>query len=161
MSSKHLAMVDAVNDAKTQSEHDIAYWRLAAATCSSPLGGAIVAEQKMNPEIKARWVAALRSGGYKQTRGRLRHGDSFCCLGVLCDLHDAGLWQTYGSREVYAGNTALPPEAVDDWSGWCDQPVEIGGVRARISAHNDGELNDGRIPARTFAEIADAIEAQL
>ena len=28
MSSKHLQLVDAVNDAKTQSEHDIAYWKL-------------------------------------------------------------------------------------------------------------------------------------
>jgi hypothetical protein len=28
MTNKHLAMVDAVNDAKTQAEHDMAYWRL-------------------------------------------------------------------------------------------------------------------------------------
>lgn len=32
-------------------------------------------------------VDALRSGKYKQTTGALRHGDSFCCLGVACDLH--------------------------------------------------------------------------
>lgn len=34
------------------------------------------------------WIEALRSGEYKQYRGALRglRGDSFCCLGVLCDL---------------------------------------------------------------------------
>lgn len=42
----------------------------------------------MNQEIKKRWVAALRSGDYKQGTGALRNADNkFCCLGVLCDLH--------------------------------------------------------------------------
>lgn len=43
----------------------------------------------MNPEIKARWVAALRSGDYKQGEGTLRRVDgtvTHCCLGVLCEL---------------------------------------------------------------------------
>lgn len=45
----------------------------------------------MNPEIKTQWVAALRSGEYRQGTGELHalHEDgseSFCCLGVLCDL---------------------------------------------------------------------------
>jgi hypothetical protein len=42
---------------------------------------------KMNPEVKARWVAALRSGEYKQGKGALRLNNKFCCLGVLCDLY--------------------------------------------------------------------------
>jgi hypothetical protein len=29
------------------------------------------------------WVEALRSGRFGQTRGRLRNGDAFCCLGVM------------------------------------------------------------------------------
>ncbi len=52
----------------------------------------------MKPEIKARWIAALRSGEYVQGRDCLRRDlwtpasapgeltDAFCCLGVLCDL---------------------------------------------------------------------------
>lgn len=51
----------------------------------------------MNPEIKEKWLAALRSGEYKQTRGALfrpRRLDDvkpifpagYCCLGVLCDV---------------------------------------------------------------------------
>lgn len=46
----------------------------------------------MNPDVKAKWIAALRSGNYKQAKHRLRieHTDgsaSYCCLGVLCELY--------------------------------------------------------------------------
>ena len=39
----------------------------------------------MNPDEKAKWVAALRSGQYKQGRDALFNieQNSFCCLGVL------------------------------------------------------------------------------
>lgn len=41
----------------------------------------------MNQEIKAKWVAALRGGKYKQGEGCLNDGNGgFCCLGVLCDV---------------------------------------------------------------------------
>ena len=49
----------------------------------------------MNPEIKAKWVAALRSGEYKQAKGQLRIGNSFCCLGVLCNLHAQAHWRAH------------------------------------------------------------------
>ena len=46
---------------------------------------------EMNPEIRAMWTAALRSGGIPQTKSKLRGGeDARCCLGVLCDLAVAG-----------------------------------------------------------------------
>lgn len=43
----------------------------------------------MNPEIKAKWVAALRSGQFKQGKHVLHNTDdnSFCCLGVLCEIN--------------------------------------------------------------------------
>jgi hypothetical protein len=50
----------------------------------------------VNADVKAKWLAALRSGEYKQTQGVLAHtffseGENgevtgYCCLGVLCDL---------------------------------------------------------------------------
>lgn len=41
----------------------------------------------MKKEIADLWVAALRSGKYKQGRTTLKNRDSeFCCLGVLCDI---------------------------------------------------------------------------
>ena len=40
----------------------------------------------MDKELKAKWVKALRSGEYAQGTGQLRDGDSYCCLGVLCEI---------------------------------------------------------------------------
>ena len=51
---------------------------------------------KLDPKVKKRWVAALTSGKFKQTKGVLRSvavkgkdvgkPTSFCCLGVLTEL---------------------------------------------------------------------------
>lgn len=41
----------------------------------------------MNPEVKAKWLPALRSGDYRQTTSILNNGrGEFCCLGVLCEI---------------------------------------------------------------------------
>lgn len=40
----------------------------------------------MTPELKTRWLAALRSGEYSQVRGTLKNRDGYCCLGVLCEI---------------------------------------------------------------------------
>ncbi len=46
----------------------------------------------MNTELKRKWIAALRSGKYKQTAGSLCRTDNkgkpaaYCCLGVLCEV---------------------------------------------------------------------------
>lgn len=48
----------------------------------------------MDPTVKAKWLEALRSGKYPQTRGKLRRTEpgineqnlGYCCLGVLCDI---------------------------------------------------------------------------
>lgn len=44
----------------------------------------------MTPEgikfTKEEWIPALRSGKYKQGFGKLHINDTFCCLGVACDL---------------------------------------------------------------------------
>lgn len=59
-----------------------------------------------DPELKAKWVAALRSGEYQQVRGMLKgiSGDTpaFCCLGVLCDVLKPDGWSgtdVYGAYE--------------------------------------------------------------
>ena len=40
----------------------------------------------MNENAK-KWVAALRSGEYKQCKGRLQRDDAYCCLGVATKLY--------------------------------------------------------------------------
>jgi hypothetical protein len=45
----------------------------------------------MNPEIKQKWVEALRSGKFKQCRFVLRNdAGEMCCLGVLRELVSPG-----------------------------------------------------------------------
>ena len=48
----------------------------------------------MNQELKAKWVAALRSGEYKQGQGAMRPTpDTYCCLAVLRDACDVDPFQ--------------------------------------------------------------------
>lgn len=50
---------------------------------------------KLKEEWKTKWIAALRSGQYKQGQKCLRTADDcFCCLGVLCDLIDNTGWES-------------------------------------------------------------------
>lgn len=43
---------------------------------------------KLPAEFKTKWLAALRSGEYKQGRAQLhnRAQNTFCCLGVACKI---------------------------------------------------------------------------
>ena len=102
---------------------------------------------KMDPELKARWVAALRSGKYEQGVGGLKHNDKYCCLGVLRMVMGGEC------RENETLLTEKETEELWETTNLNDVKVKIGGILASLVNHND----DGR----TFAEIADAIEEQL
>lgn len=117
---------------------------------------------KMNPEVKAKIVAALRSGEYTQGKYLLRRLDNcFCVMGVVCDLYlkEKGLeWEVQAGVARYEFKTYynVVPLEVKEWAGFDSEGgniVEINGSRLRLYEHNDS--------GRTFAEIADAIEAQL
>jgi len=124
----------------------------------------------MKPEIKARWVEALRSGKYEQGRGALRSDtNQFCCLGVLCDLYakETGeKWAEGGAhgedRFSLLGNDLVLPRSVARWAGLdgVDPDLCIHGRELGVSGHNDGDLDVGRRP-KPFTTIADAIEEQL
>lgn len=120
----------------------------------------------MDPDIKGKWLKALRSGEYKQGGGML-HPDphTYCCLGVLCDLHakeTGGVWVRDGHEDSsYEGMNALLPVSVYQWAGFGDPEypndvdllVSYDGHQEYLSTLNDYVL--------TFAEIADLIEEQL
>jgi len=116
----------------------------------------------MNAEVKAKWVAALRSGKYKQGQRALhnRDDDTYCCLGVLCELYKADhpefpvsvmspigrdvKFTAYGASEKYA---VLPVEV----TAWAD--VSSCGVYPGSDLVNDNDkLN------KSFEEIAKIIE---
>jgi hypothetical protein len=116
----------------------------------------------MNQEVKAKWLAALRSGEYKQSRGLLRNFvDRYCCLGVLCDLHAKATGGHWKFGRYHESLTSLPYD-VAKWAelplpteGWvtCDVNVGAVGQTRSLMAMND--------TGSTFTEIADKIEAYL
>jgi hypothetical protein len=62
-----------------------------------------------------KWIKALRSGKYKQTREKLCDDkrESFCCLGVLCDVLKLPYTVNYdGQRAYYYSCSMLPIVAV-------------------------------------------------
>lgn len=108
----------------------------------------------MNPEIKALWLAALRSGEYQQAEGMLRSDVGFCCLGVLCDLHakaGLGAWDELS----YENTVDLLPDIVAKWAELGNSPCINDALLV--------DLNDGvnGYEQRTFVQIADLIEEHL
>ena len=100
----------------------------------------------MNAELKTKWVEALRSGKYAQARRTLRKPDSneFCCLGVFCEVQGME-WDKDKSGFYVFSQSTMPP------------PIVSAGLLAPI-AQQLAQMNDG---GKTFAEIADYIEANL
>lgn len=111
------------------------------------------------------WIAALRSGQYKQGRFRLERDGRFCCLGVLChvlhqrpelgvEMHRSA---TPGKGVVYSTQSAECDARVP----FSDETSELGlsvptpGGRRNVEAELV-DLNDAR--QASFAEIAQFIE---
>lgn len=138
---------------------------------------------KMNPEIKAKWVAALRSGDYKQGTGVLRsEWDEYCCLGVLCDIAEKegvpmivvepaadgdvsdGIVGAYyyfdGDRDT--GDYEITPSFVAGWAGLpsVNPSVELTDPydEDAVVLESLADLNDG---GKSFDEMADIIEEHL
>lgn len=122
----------------------------------------------LDPDKKALWVNALRSGDYSQVTSRLHTSHGFCCLGVACDLYrnenpEYAITQ-YGVGDyayfVYGSvgmHTDMLPDAVMDWLG-------IASANPAFNILNDSEgvfyftlteLNDSGF---TFSQIADIID---
>jgi hypothetical protein len=127
----------------------------------------------MNQKIKAEWVAALRSGQYKQGEGALRDKkDHYCCLGVLCEIarkHEVDLIVTEphvddedGSFSInweYDGTEELLPDAVVQWAELdSDNPEVQIGIDGEIVWEGLANVNDRGTP---FPMIAEMIENSL
>ena len=107
----------------------------------------------MNQEIKKLWIEALTSGKYNQGTGALKGVDSFCCLGVLCDLYiqknEGNKWEEDNS---YLGEKDILPETVMNWAGLNDQNPDVQEYSSLAEMNDDGY---------TFKEIAQIIETEL
>jgi hypothetical protein len=117
----------------------------------------------MDAVVKEKWVAALRSGEYKQTKGELVKvsGDgsqSYCCLGVLCDL---AVKEGVISESLFVdGYLATPGPEVVKWAGMESKNPEVSTSVVDGFLHPSvAEVND--FSEVGFAGIADLIEEQL
>lgn len=115
-------------------------------------------------QVYTKWLAALRSGKYKQMQEKLRgQTDSgavgFCCLGVLCDLAvkdgggtGEGWFGDYVSFENKHGETELhsgiPPESMTNYLGITEEETQ-----------DLMEMNDSE--SRSFKYIARHIERSI
>jgi hypothetical protein len=107
-------------------------------------------------ENAKKWVAALRSGEYKQGMKRLRVRDAMCCLGVACDLYSkevGGQWED----GYFLGERDILPRVVADWLGLLDRGSHF------IDKHDlggDAQLSEMNDRGTSFTEIAAIIESE-
>lgn len=114
----------------------------------------------MNKEVKEKWVAALRSGDYKQGFNRLKtvmndldgkDVSSYCCLGVLCDLASKeGIIKElnhgfFGTSLNNCNQFSLPVEVAK----WVE--IDMTGEMTILARYNDKHK-------LTFNQISDFIE---
>lgn len=141
---------------------------------------------KMRGEVLDELIKRLRSGQYKQGRSALRlrgvngYPDTYCCLGVLCEMavengaatrspadpDDSTYWYGYGE----GGDTSniYLPNGVVDWAGIVsdiekessmdDYYYEQKGYFGESKFDSLAVMNDD---GKTFPEIADWMEANV
>jgi len=141
----------------------------------------------MKQAVMKRWVDALRTGNYAQTREQLRAADAegqptneFCCLGVLCDLyakeHPDAKWFSKPEAEAALklrisgcafSTAAKKPDDVTASAGVLPDPVmrwaglkENGGEFALPDSVRERDFgdDDGARGADGLAELNDAAQ---
>jgi len=108
---------------------------------------------KMNEVLKQKWIAALRSGEFKQSRYKLfnLHDKGYCCLGVLAvqqgaTLDNGGCLRSSNWHDMKrAGSEYLR----DEYAGGLDY----------LTQHHLSIMNDGN--RCNFNEIANWVEVNL
>ncbi len=100
----------------------------------------------MKRKLAQKWVAALRSGKYNQTTGRLKDEIGYCCLGVLCEISEA---RADGPGKYIENYTEV---GLKSMTGKLDPYYEPNMDTLSLSKLND--------EGYTFNEIADIIQIE-
>lgn len=125
---------------------------------------------KLPKEFAEKWIAALRSGKYSQTRGQLfnEHDNGFCCLGVACitvgyttdDLKSKEGGDGYAS--IITFDDGETPDAYTLAKDLPNVPKEIKGRADRNELVSElTEMNDNSEGSKSFEEIATWIEENV
>lgn len=132
----------------------------------------------MKKSIANKWVKALRSGKYTQTKNNLCNDVGHCCLGVLCELYIKDTKDNIKSENgTFDGESELLPPCVIAWAGMSYNNEEpgneyvnkacgtflIGDKEVCLASWNDGQSRpfrnkDNTFVKGTFENIADVIE---
>jgi len=128
----------------------------------------------VNKQLVKEWVGDLRSGKFAQGRSSLKRGNSYCCLGVMCEtykrLTGKGEWETNIRNEdefiIYdidgcmvidkSLESSFPPSVVAGFFGLNDKNPFLKPYNVTCSMANDKGRGEGT--RFTFDQIADAIE---
>jgi hypothetical protein len=122
---------------------------------------------KMDPALLDKWLAALRSGEYEQTKGALRRDNSFCCLGVLCDVISPDGWQKNNDKDVGSSSYCYNFDEVNRNSAVIPRTpgVKLGLYELDEDAADACRISDMAMDmndeGKTFPEIADYLESKL
>lgn len=114
----------------------------------------------MNENVK-KWVNALRSGNFSQTKSKLKDDNGYCCLGIACELYaeENGLdWKyddLYGGY-VFDGELETLPDSVVTWLGLGTANGTFVEPEKDYQTVTLSELND---TGYDFDYIADVIES--
>lgn len=108
-----------------------------------------------------KWIYELRSNKFHKCKKYLRYNNTYCALGILCEISGLGEWvediseagvKNYkingskGHRKLF-----FPPNEVYDWIGLKKEDRRIFG--AYVSSLNDQDLS--------FKEIASFLESKI
>ena len=114
----------------------------------------------MHKNVKEKWIAALRSGKYKQGRNNLNNNGAYCCLGVLCEVFikgggnlSQGLHHKDKHLRAYNGRTGLLPLVVQRWAEMETSNGKYNNDKDSLAFRNDAGLS--------FDKIATVIEEQV
>lgn len=121
----------------------------------------MIVNAHLDPQVKTKWLNALRSREFKQGRDVLEEDNQFCCLGVLAKVLNQ-------DRKIDMGDVYLPTSLAAKIFN-CTTPVSKS-IQNELSNRNDG--NEDGIDALTgqkyytgspqkFYQIARWIERNL
>ena len=102
----------------------------------------------MNKLWKTKWIKALRSGKYNQAQGKLyeEKDDSYCCLGVLCEVGKIPSIKGLGVTAYDGDYEVLTPRLLKKFG---------------LSPIQQEELAEKNDKGASFTWIADYIEKEL
>lgn len=108
-----------------------------------------VKDVKLPKAFKNKWIKALRSGEYSQTKRKLQDKDGYCCLGVACRIIHP--YMHFGTSGLITKQNIKVPKLLKGVAEKSDKMFNP--VVAKLTFMND----DGK----SFKQIANYIEKNL